>query len=97
MVQTLLTTALVILGAALLACLFRLLKGPTRSDRVAALDTIGIHILAMITVIGMLLDTQDFLEVILVIGILTFIGTTALARYIERGVVMEEGESSRDR
>ncbi|WP_340023626.1 Na(+)/H(+) antiporter subunit F1 [Paenibacillus sp. FSL K6-1096] len=97
MVQTLLTTALVILGGALLACLFRLLKGPTRSDRVAALDTIGIHILAMITVIGMLLDTQDFLEVILVIGILTFIGTTALARYIERGVVMEEGERTRDR
>ncbi|WP_238651925.1 Na(+)/H(+) antiporter subunit F1 [Paenibacillus piscarius] len=97
MVQTLLTTALVILGAALLACLFRLLKGPTRSDRVAALDTIGIHILAMITVIGMLLNTQDFLEVILVIGILTFIGTTALARYIERGVVMEEGERTRDR
>lgn len=97
MVSTLLTVSLVILGMAMLACLFRLLKGPTRSDRVAALDTIGIHVLAMITVLCMLLNTQDFLEVILVIGILTFIGTTALARYIERGIVMEEGGGTRDR
>ncbi|WP_151736910.1 Na(+)/H(+) antiporter subunit F1 [Paenibacillus tengchongensis] len=97
MVSVLLTTSLIILGLAMLACLFRLLKGPTRSDRVAALDTIGIHVLAMITVICMLLDTRDFLEVILVIGILTFIGTTALARYIERGVIMEEGGDVNDR
>lgn len=97
MVSLLLTTSLVILGMAMLACVFRLLKGPTRSDRVAALDTIGIHVLGMITVLCMLLDTQDFLEVILVIGILTFIGTTALARYIERGVVVEEGGELRDR
>ncbi|WP_150271218.1 Na(+)/H(+) antiporter subunit F1 [Paenibacillus tepidiphilus] len=97
MVAVLLTTSLIILGLAMLACLFRLLKGPTRSDRVAALDTIGIHVLAIITVISMLLDTRDFLEVILVIGILTFIGTTALARYIERGVIMEEGGDANDR
>lgn len=97
MVSALLTASLIILGLAMLACLFRLLKGPTRSDRVAALDTIGIDVLAMITVLCMLLNTQDFLEVILVIGILTFIGTTALARYIERGVVVEEGERAHDR
>ncbi|KUP24011.1 Na(+)/H(+) antiporter subunit F1 [Paenibacillus sp. DMB5] len=97
MVSALLTASLAILGLAMLACLFRLLKGPTRSDRVAALDTIGIDVLAMITVLCMLLNTQDFLEVILVIGILTFIGTTALARYIERGVVVEEGERAHDR
>ncbi|WP_342439612.1 Na(+)/H(+) antiporter subunit F1 [Paenibacillus sp. FSL L8-0436] len=94
---TLLTAALIILSVSMLACLYRLLKGPTRSDRVAALDTIGIHVLAMIAVVSMLLDTQDFLEIILVIGILTFIGTTALARYIERGVVFEEGGDRHDR
>jgi multicomponent Na+:H+ antiporter subunit F len=97
MIPVMLTVALVILALAMLACLFRLLKGPTRSDRVAALDTIGIHVLAMITVFSMLLDTQDFIEVILVIGILTFIGTTALARYIERGAVIEDGGNPNDR
>lgn len=97
MSQAILTAALVILALSMLACLLRLLKGPTRSDRVAALDTIGIHVLAIIAVICILLDTQNFLEIILVIGILTFIGTTALARYIERGVVMEEEGDTHDR
>lgn len=97
MISALLTASLVILALAMLACLFRLLKGPTRSDRVAALDTIGIHVLAIIAVVSMQQNTQDFLEIILVIGILTFIGTTALARYIERGVVVEEGGDPHDR
>ncbi|MNH33682.1 Na(+)/H(+) antiporter subunit F [compost metagenome] len=97
MISALLTASLVILALAMLACLYRLLKGPTRNDRVAALDTIGIHVLAIIAVVSMQQNTQDFLEIILVIGILTFIGTTALARYIERGVVVEEGGDAHDR
>ncbi len=63
MISALLTASLVILALAMLACLFRLLKGPTRSDRVAALDTIGIHVLAIIAVVSMQLNTQDFLEI----------------------------------
>lgn len=89
MISTLLLTALVILSLAILACMYRLIKGPSRSDRIAALDTIGINVLAMIAVISLLLHTQAFINIILLIGILTFIGTTALARYIERGVVIE--------
>ncbi|NJJ42111.1 Na(+)/H(+) antiporter subunit F1 [Paenibacillus apii] len=97
MVSAILTAALVILSLAVLACTYRLIKGPTRPDRIAALDTIGINLLAMIAVIGMLLRTQDFIEIILVIGILTFIGTAALARYIERGVVIERGDDEHGR
>ncbi len=89
MISALLLTALVILSLAILACMYRLIKGPSRSDRIAALDTIGINVLAMIAVISLLLNTQAFINIILLIGILTFIGTTALARYIERGVVIE--------
>lgn len=89
MISALLLTALVILSLAILACMYRLIKGPSRSDRIAALDTIGINVLAMIAVISLLLHTQAFINIILLIGILTFIGTTALARYIERGVVIE--------
>lgn len=89
MISALLSTALLILSLAILACMYRLIKGPSRSDRIAALDTIGINVLAMIAVISLLLHTQAFINIILLIGILTFIGTTALARYIERGVVIE--------
>ncbi|GGO02657.1 Na(+)/H(+) antiporter subunit F1 [Saccharibacillus kuerlensis] len=87
-----LSAALVILAVAVLGCAYRLIAGPSRSDRIAALDTIGINLLAMIAVFCMLLDTQALMEIILVIGILTFIGTTVLARYIERGSVIEDGD-----
>jgi multicomponent Na+:H+ antiporter subunit F len=82
---------------ALAACLYRLVKGPSRPDRVLALDTIGINLLAMIAVLSLLLRTEYFIEIILLIGILTFIGTTALARYIERGEVLEHDNSERNR
>jgi multicomponent Na+:H+ antiporter subunit F len=66
-------------------------KGPSLPDRVAALDTIGINLLAMVAVLSVFLQTQAFIEIILLIGILSFIGTTAFARYIEKGVVLENG------
>ncbi|AOZ92412.1 Na(+)/H(+) antiporter subunit F1 [Paenibacillus crassostreae] len=97
MITSLLTATLVILSLAIFACMYRLIKGPSRSDRIVALDTIGINLLAMIAVISLLLHTEAFIDIILLIGILTFIGTTALARYIERGVVIEHGDDAHDR
>jgi len=92
MITVLLSIALAVLAVAVIGCAYRLIAGPSRSDRIAALDTIGINLLAMIAVFCMLLDTQALMEIILVIGILTFIGTTVLARYIERGSVIEDGD-----
>ncbi|OWA34870.1 Na(+)/H(+) antiporter subunit F [Saccharibacillus sp. O16] len=92
MTTIVLSLALAILAAAILGCTYRLIVGPSRSDRIAALDTIGINLLAMIAVLCMLLNTQALTEIILVIGILTFLGTTVLARYIERGSVIEDGD-----
>ncbi|MNC22757.1 Na(+)/H(+) antiporter subunit F [compost metagenome] len=97
MIPVLLNISLTILALAMLACLYRLIQGPTRSDRIAALDTIGINLLAVIAVLGMQQKTEDYIEIVLVIGILTFIGTTALARYIERDAVMEHGGDELDR
>lgn len=92
MTTVFLSIALAVLAIAVLGCAYRLIVGPSRSDRIAALDTIGINLLAMIAVFCMLLDTQALTEIILVIGILTFIGTTVMARYIERGSVIEDGD-----
>ncbi len=92
MTDFLLLVSLSILALAILGCTYRLIKGPSMPDRIAALDAIGINLLAMIAIVSLLLDTQVFIDIILVIGILTFIGTTAFARYIERGVVMEHGD-----
>ncbi|MND88782.1 Na(+)/H(+) antiporter subunit F [compost metagenome] len=58
-------------------------------DRVQALDSIGINLIASIAVFSVLLHTHAFFDLILLIGILSFIGTVAFARFIERGVVIE--------
>lgn len=96
MINGMLLTALVLLAIALLGCIYRLLRGPSLSDRIASLDTLGICTLALIAVVSLKFKTQAYFDVILVIGILTFIGTVALARYIERDVVLESGEETND-
>ena len=58
-------------------------------DRVIALDTIGVNLISGIAVISILLKTKAFLEAILIIGILSFISTIALSKFIERGVIVE--------
>lgn len=97
MMSNLLLLSLAILSLAIVGCMYRLLKGPSIADRIAALDTIGILLLSMIAIICMLLKTYAYFDIILVIGILTFIGTTAFARYIERGVVIETGDDESNR
>lgn len=89
MLNNLLIASLVIISLALFGSLYRLIKGPSMNDRIMALDTIGIILLSMIAVLSMLFRTEAYFDIILLIGILTFIGTTALARYIERGDVIE--------
>jgi multicomponent Na+:H+ antiporter subunit F len=91
MIHFILMLSLSIMVISIAICAWRLVKGPSLPDRVAALDTIGINLLAMVAVLSVLFKTQSFIEYILLIGILSFIGTMALARYIERGVVFEYG------
>lgn len=89
MLNTVFIIALSILALSLLGSLYRLIKGPSTPDRVIALDTIGITMVAMVAVFSMLLNTSAFLELILLLGILSFIGTIAMSKFIERGNIFE--------
>lgn len=89
MFDILMIIALSVLSITVLLNIYRLVKGPSTADRVQALDAIGINLIAGIAIVSVLLDTRAFFEVILLIGILSFIGTIAFARFIERGVVIE--------
>ncbi|CAM4248023.1 Na(+)/H(+) antiporter subunit F1 [Paenibacillus phoenicis] len=87
--QTILIIALCLLLAAILANLYRVVKGPSSVDRIMALDSISINLIASIAVFSVLLRTHAFFDLILLIGILSFIGTVAFARFMERGAVIE--------
>lgn len=81
--------SLCFLALTLLATIYRLVKGPTAPERIQALDALGINIIAGVAIFSVLLRTTAFFEVILLIAILSFIGTVALCKFIERGVVIE--------
>ncbi|MBP2240475.1 multicomponent Na+:H+ antiporter subunit F [Cytobacillus eiseniae] len=81
--------AILCMSVAILGLLYRVLKGPSVPDRIVALDAIGINLVAIVALTAIFLNTSAFLEVILLIGILSFIGTVAFSKYLEKGVVLE--------
>jgi multicomponent K+:H+ antiporter subunit F len=75
-------------GAALLLATWRLLRGPDLPDRVLALDTLYISAIALLVLSGIAWRTQVYFEAALLIALIGFVGTVALALYIARGDVM---------
>lgn len=67
----------------------RLVIGPTSGDRVLALDTMVINALGLVVVIGISQGVQIYFEVSLLIAMLGFVSTVALARFILRGDIIE--------
>ncbi|MGE7905934.1 Na(+)/H(+) antiporter subunit F1 [Peribacillus sp. NPDC094092] len=69
--------------------LYRLIKGPSVPDRVIALDAMGINLIAIVALASIVMDTSAYLEAILLLGILSFIGTVAFAKFLEKGEIIE--------
>ncbi|MFC5713475.1 Na(+)/H(+) antiporter subunit F1 [Thalassorhabdus alkalitolerans] len=91
MLDIILLVSLVIMAISLGVCFLRAVMGPTMSDRVVALDTFGLMLIGFIGVLMMMQGTSAYAEVVLVIGILAFIGSVALAKFLEGGVVIDRG------
>ncbi|KHF41942.1 Na(+)/H(+) antiporter subunit F1 [Halalkalibacter okhensis] len=89
MFHTILMIVLAVMSISLFVCFVRTVIGPTMPDRIVALDAFGINLIGFIGVLMMVQETLAYSEVILVISILAFIGTIALSKFIERGVVFE--------
>ncbi|KAB7706962.1 Na(+)/H(+) antiporter subunit F1 [Bacillus aerolatus] len=89
MLETVMQLSLVLVTIAMIGFVYRLIKGPSIPDRIVALDAIGITLVAMIAILSMLLRTNAFLDVILLLGILSFIGTTAFSKFLEKGEIIE--------
>ena len=81
------TIAMVVIAAIL--NVYRLIKGPDDPDRVLALDTLYINAIGLIILFGMTLGTRMYLESALLIAVMGFVGTVALAKYLKRGSVIE--------
>jgi multicomponent Na+:H+ antiporter subunit F len=69
---------LVVMGIALA----RALLGPTVFDRILAVNSFGTLTVALIAVLGFLMDRPDFLDLALVYALINFISTIAVAKYV---------------
>lgn len=81
------TLCMVVLAA--LLNVYRVFKGPDAPDRVLALDTLYINAIALIILLGITLNTRMYLEAALLIAVMGFVGTVAMAKYLKRGSVIE--------
>ncbi|MTI64374.1 K+/H+ antiporter subunit F [Methylophaga sp.] len=81
--------AFVMVCAALLLSLYRLLAGPDIPDRILALDTLYINSIALLILLGIHLNSMLYYEAALLIALMGFMGTLALSKYLLRGDIME--------
>lgn len=88
-VEWALNFALLCAGLALLLCAWRLWRGPELPDRALALDTMYMTVVAIVVLLGLRYGTELFFEAALLIALLGFVSTVALARYLSRGDVIE--------
>ncbi|MBL0721163.1 MAG: hypothetical protein JJV88_01125 [Sulfurovum sp.] len=76
----------ILLLLSLFFSLYRFLNGPTLTDRVIAFDAISIMSLSMIVILAVYFERSLYLDIALVFGLIGFLGTTLLGRFIEKGI-----------
>jgi multicomponent Na+:H+ antiporter subunit F len=74
----------VFVTTALVLATVRLLRGPTLPDRVVALDLISILLVALLTLFSVSSQVEAYLDAAIVLALVAFLGTVALARFVLR-------------
>ena len=75
---------IVVIVVGILLGIGRLLRGPHLADRALAVDTIAVHLIGLVILFTIRLDSLVLFDGILVLSLLGFAGTIAVAQYIAR-------------
>jgi multisubunit Na+/H+ antiporter MnhF subunit len=73
-----------LMGVAFLIAMVRLIRGPGLADRAVALEVIGATVMCMLGVLAVVSGSTSYFDVALVIALVTFLGTIAVAAFIQR-------------
>jgi len=84
-----LLVALVLLGLAMVAASYRMMRGPRAQDRIVAFDAFYVNAMLLLLVFGMRTGRTLYFEAALVIALLGFVATLALAKFLMRGEIIE--------
>jgi multicomponent K+:H+ antiporter subunit F len=92
-IQTLLTgavfTAQIFVAVAMACAVYRMLRGPRAQDRVLGLDTLYVNATILFLIFGIRTQSTLYFEAALIIALLGFVATSALAKFLMRGEVIE--------
>lgn len=83
------TISQLLLGLAMAFTVYRLIHGPRAQDRVLGLDTLYVNSMLLLLTFGIRTGRTLYFEAALVIGLLGFVATVALAKFLMRGEVIE--------
>ena len=89
MLETAISLAMGLFVLAWLLNLGRLMFGPSLPDRVLALDTMYINSIALIVLYGIQQDSKLYFEAAMLIALIGFVSTVAVAKYVTRGDIIE--------
>ena len=81
--------ALVCVLVAMLFCAIRLVRGPAAHDRVLALDTLWMCGMLLAIVLGIRFGTQVYFDYAILIALVGFVSTIAMAKFLMRGEIIE--------
>lgn len=84
-----LTLGIGVLSISQIMAMVRLVIGPDVGDRILALDTMVLNAIGLIVLLGVAQGTRVYFEVSLIIAMLGFVSTVALARFVLRGDIIE--------
>jgi len=84
-----LLAAQIMLGLAMALAVWRIARGPRAQDRVLGLDTLYVNAMLMMVTFGIRTGSTLYFEAALVMGLLGFTATVALAKFLMRGEVIE--------
>ncbi|MDP3961324.1 MAG: K+/H+ antiporter subunit F [Pseudorhodobacter sp.] len=89
MITLALDFAIACYGVALLMNLTRSLRGPTVADRLLAVDTMVVNLIALLVLAGIHFGTGINFEAALLLAMTGFVSTVAFCKYLLRGNIIE--------
>ncbi|MDF1573297.1 MAG: monovalent cation/H+ antiporter complex subunit F [Bacteroidales bacterium] len=67
---------------ALLITLYRLMRGPSSSDRIIALDLVVSVVMGFILLYSVLVSKEIYVDIAIVISLISFMGTISISIYL---------------
>jgi multicomponent K+:H+ antiporter subunit F len=83
------TAAQILLSLAMACATFRVLWGPRAQDRVLGFDSLYVNVMLLLLVFGVGSGSTLYFEAALIVALLGFVSTVALAKFLLRGEVIE--------